>query len=113
MDLDYQIIGDFESVKGSKWKPEEDKLALAVQKFFIRSARERMSDPSPVPTFYATLTEDVELPEKSYKKGTRLKAVFASRMGDIGFTSDLEKGQTYGIRIDPYGDSLTDISLEK
>ena len=53
---------------------------------------------------YATLTEKISYHEPGHfktriKKGTRVKVVMVSRMGDIGITTDLTADNGYSFRI--------------
>lgn len=52
------------------------------------------------------LTKDYNLirPEvwADYKKGTTVKAVMVSRMGDVGVTTDLDATHGYDLRVMPY-----------
>ena len=113
-DVKYHIVGQFESVKNSTWKPEENRICLDFQKYYIRSAVERMNDKSPRQYFYVTLNKDIKLEDDTFKKGERMKAVLASRLGDICLTRDLDAENGYELRLDPYdSETLIDISLDK
>lgn len=110
-EVNYRINGDFKSVEGSTWTPVENKLCLNFQKYYLRPAIERMKDKSPRPYLYVTLNKDIKLQDDTFKKGERMKAVLASRLGDIGLTRDLEAENGYEIRLDPYNkETMVDVS---
>lgn len=53
------------------------------------------------PQLYATINIDVEGTQHypSYKKGTRVKVVMASRLGDVGITKKLDADSGYDLRV--------------
>ena len=111
-EVNYRINGDFKSVEGSSWTPVENKLCLDFQRYYIRPGRERMNDESPRPYLYVTLNKDITNGNKeTFKKGERMKAVLASRLGDICLTRNLDAENGYDLRLDPYNkETLTDVS---
>lgn len=63
---------------------------------------------------FATLGKDVNRPDLNvfWKKGTRVKVVMVSRLGDFGLTLDLKADHGYSIRVEPGQGWLEDINLE-
>lgn len=77
----------------------------------------------PYPQAFATLTDNATLKGNIiYKRGTRVRVVMASRLGDVGITDDLKatsgyhyrttciSGEFAGHKMEPAG-MLTDIEL--